>query len=674
MSDKEKQFSFDTDNLFRFIVKKQLPLLYVSLAALVVSLIISYLIPVEYKSTVILYPASPGSISQSLLSESFAEKELLKFGEQEQVEQMMQILQSSAIRDRIIEKYDLFKHYDIDKTGDYPITSLHRHYQKNVKVTRTEYMSVKIDVYDRNPVIAASIANDIAALYDSTVNNMQRERALKAFLLVENEYNNLKNRIQGIQDTLQKIHKLGIFEFESQSEVYNDQLAVALAQGNMRGVAEIEKRLEVLATYGSQYTKLRDQLQEEVKKLSKIEAKYAEAKIDLEQDLPHKYVVSKGEIPEKKAYPIRWLIVLVSTLSAFLFGLIVLLLTDGESKKKSQARSIRELALKVLSKTGNYEINYNVMEQYFRTQKLFELSLKWKWHLLIVAIAAAAIGTFISSPLIIKPKYKSVAVVYPANISTFSEESETEQMLEIIQSRDIRFRLFDAFNLAEHYGIDPKHPHFKTLMNNEFESNVTFQKTPNEAIEITVTDIDPQMASDMVDSILSFYTQKMLVLLRGKAAEILQLKQLSMNRKQHEIDSLTSTINEYRQKNNLLDYKTQVKVYSEAVSEGRSLDEARKVLDNWKQLGAEYQKTDSTLWYAINDLHRFKKEYDEAYMHATKEVTFAHVITHPYPADKKSYPVRWLIVLFSVLGALFASVLTISIIESRREKSRKSAV
>ncbi|HOY38978.1 MAG: hypothetical protein KBB11_01625 [Bacteroidales bacterium] len=335
MSDKENQFSFDTRNLFNFILAKKKPLTVIVGSALIVSLILSFLVPVKYKSSVILYPASPGSVSQSLLSESFAEKELLKFGEQEEVEQMMQILQSSAIRDRIIQKYDLFKHYNIDKAGKYPNTSLYRQYQRNVKVVRTEYMSVRVDVYDENPKMAAAIANDIAALYDSTVNIMQKERTLKAFLLVEQEYNLVKEKIQRIQDTIRTLHEKGVFDFESQSEVFNDQLALALAQGNQRGVQEIEKRLDILAEYGSQYTNLRDQLQEEIKNLAKIESKYAEAKVDLHQDLPHKYVVSKGEVPEKKAYPIRWAIVVVSTFAAFFFALIILLFLDPIKKKKN---------------------------------------------------------------------------------------------------------------------------------------------------------------------------------------------------------------------------------------------------------------------------------------------------------------------------------------------------
>jgi type I site-specific restriction endonuclease len=68
-------------------------------------------------------------------------------------------------------------------------------------------------------------------------------------------------------------------------------------------------------------------------KLAVVEAKYREAKIDLEQTLPNKYVVDSAEKAERKSYPIRWLIVSSSLFSTFLFSLILLLIF--EKKKRS---------------------------------------------------------------------------------------------------------------------------------------------------------------------------------------------------------------------------------------------------------------------------------------------------------------------------------------------------
>ncbi|MDD2634061.1 MAG: Wzz/FepE/Etk N-terminal domain-containing protein [Bacteroidales bacterium] len=333
MTNNKAENIFNSSNILVFIYQKKLPIIIICIIALVVSSIISLIIPSKYKSTVILFPASSSSISQSLITESQQKKDILKFGEEEEVEQLMQMLLSTEIRNRIIDKYNLFEHYNIKLDSKYPYSTLYKKYDNNVKITRTEYMSIKIDVLDEDPETAAAIANDIAALVDSTYSNIQKERAQKAYDIVLREFEGQKNKINEIKDSLHTLSKIGVIDVKSQTEMYSEQHAIALAQGNVRATQEISKKLDILATYGSIYSILKEQMFEEVKKLSVIEAKYREAKIDLEQTLPNKYIVDSAEKAEKKSYPIRWLIVSVSVLSTFLFSLILLLVFDQVKKK-----------------------------------------------------------------------------------------------------------------------------------------------------------------------------------------------------------------------------------------------------------------------------------------------------------------------------------------------------
>jgi hypothetical protein len=291
------------------------------------------LIAPKYKSTVILFPTASSSISQSLMTESQQKKEILKFGEEEDVEQLMQILLSTEIRNRIIEKYNLFDHYGIDKKSSYPYSTIYKEYDNNITISRTEYMSIKIEVLDISPDTAALIANDIAALVDSTFYRMQKERAQKAYNIVEKEFFSQKAKIKEIEDSLKALSELGVIDVKSQTEMYSEQHAIAMAAGNYKGVDEMQKKLDILAQYGSIQSILKEQMFEEVKKIAVIEAKYVEARIDLEQNLPNKYIVNSAEKAERKSYPIRWLIVTVSLFSTFLFSLILLIILDRLKKK-----------------------------------------------------------------------------------------------------------------------------------------------------------------------------------------------------------------------------------------------------------------------------------------------------------------------------------------------------
>ena len=98
-----------------YAYKKHLAI--IAALVIVLSVIFSgpYFITPLFKSTVILYPTASNSISKVLLSDNFNNtKDILEFGEIEQTEQMLQVLNSNKIRDRIISKYNLLYHYNID--------------------------------------------------------------------------------------------------------------------------------------------------------------------------------------------------------------------------------------------------------------------------------------------------------------------------------------------------------------------------------------------------------------------------------------------------------------------------------------------------------------------------------------------------------------------------------
>ncbi len=330
-------FKQETDNnslgLIRVAYKYRKPLIIVCILAALVSSGVSLLIPPKYKSSIILFPTSSSSVSQALVTESQQKKEILSFGEEEDVEQLMQVLLSTEIRNRIIEKHNLFEHYKLDENTAYPNTTLYGIYAENVSVSRTKYMSVRVDVLDEDPEMAAIIANDIANLVDSTYNRIQKERAQKAFDIVAYEFGMQKEKIQQIQDSLQALSILGVIDVKSQTEMYTEQYAIALSKNNFASAAKVEQKLNIIAKYGSIQTILKEQMYEEVKNLAVIEAKYREAKIDLEQDLPNKYVVDKAEKAEKKSYPVRSMIVVVSVMASFLFAFMLLLVFEQLKKE-----------------------------------------------------------------------------------------------------------------------------------------------------------------------------------------------------------------------------------------------------------------------------------------------------------------------------------------------------
>ncbi|MBU2557332.1 MAG: hypothetical protein KJ578_06090 [Bacteroidetes bacterium] len=348
-------------SLLKLVIDYKKPMLIVLAVTALLSFVFTspYFITPLYKSITILYPTSTNSISKILLSTNFqTSKDLLEFGEDEQTEQMLQVLNSNKIKDKIIEKYDLMSHYGIRPNEKYRNTKLYETYEDRIKFRRTEYTAVKITVLDKSPVMAANISNDIAELFDSTMNNMRKEVSRKAFKIVESEYLQLRAEVQQMEDSLNKLRKLGIHDYESQAEMMNQQLAIELAKNNRAGIQAIEERLKVLAEYGGDYVSIRDNLEHERKQLSQIKAKYEEAKVDATQNLPHKFVVSSAYEAERKSYPIRWLIAAIALTSTFVLMLLILAVIDRMNLWQPQKKSLNDFTQKELKKVSKqYEKN-----------------------------------------------------------------------------------------------------------------------------------------------------------------------------------------------------------------------------------------------------------------------------------------------------------------------------
>lgn len=343
------------------LVKWRKPLLIIVLLATLASSIFSssYFIKPKYKSTVIFFPTASTSISRAILDENVSEKQdLLAFGEEEQAEQMLQILNSDDIRTIIIEKYDLMKHYGIDKDSEFPRTQLIGEFEDNISFRQTEYLSIRIDVLDSDPKMAANIANDIASLVDSMKTKIQKSRAYDALKIIEQEYDLKLARINLMEDSLKGLREKGIMDYANQSIIWTEEYAKSFSMFNnetaslkvlekYRGENDstiintkarimgaearmkmLQPKLDALAKYGGANMSLSGQLNQERTNLNTLKQQYDKLRVDVQQNLPHKFIVNNAEVAEKKSYPIRWLIVLISAFCSFIVALITILIID----------------------------------------------------------------------------------------------------------------------------------------------------------------------------------------------------------------------------------------------------------------------------------------------------------------------------------------------------------
>ena len=308
---KQAGYNFNSVDLLIYIWKKRTILIGVGLIAGIASIIISLMITPMFQSSVIMFPASNASISKDLLSQNYSGRQNVHgFGEEEQAEQLLQVLNSEPIRSRIIQKYNLMEHYEISPDEKYPLTQLYDTYRSNINFRLTEYMSVEISVMDSDPEYAANIANDISALVDTVFNSMKKERAREAFRLVEREYQEAAQNLTAFRDSM---------------DLMNNQLSQNLKTSG----DPTNNLIKAISENGIHYITMMNMVRYETALVTDLSLKYKEARLEAEQNLPHKFVVEQAYPSEKKAYPKKSLIVIVSTFASLLFALIVLIIMDN---------------------------------------------------------------------------------------------------------------------------------------------------------------------------------------------------------------------------------------------------------------------------------------------------------------------------------------------------------
>lgn len=316
---KEQQ---ESQNLLLFIWKNRKVISIVTGVAALASLVISFLLTPLYLSTAIVFPAATSTVSFS--EQRNAKASAMDFGEEEQAEQLVQILQSSPVRDKIVARFDLFNHYEIKPDDVNKYYKLGKAYSEHITFTRTRYGSIQIDVLDKDPVLAAEIANKIVDLIDTVKNDMVKERTIPAFEINKRKKEILEATLKAVNSKLDTLSKLGVVTSEGRATLfaaYND------AKGG-EDKAYFKKQLDVNNTYGAEFDGLVMLRDEKTVKLAEFEDSYEQAESDAYTDFNHKFIVERAVVADKKDKPKKAIIVLVSVISTFIFMVFLLLISE----------------------------------------------------------------------------------------------------------------------------------------------------------------------------------------------------------------------------------------------------------------------------------------------------------------------------------------------------------
>ena len=358
----DQSYSFDIFYLTKLIWSWKLPIVIVCLLAAVATYIFTgpkFITPL-YKANVIFYPTSNTNLSTTLLTEPGNQGySVLEFGNDEDAEQLLQILSSDDMKNNVVLKFELAAHYGLDTSKNISMLSLRNMFNKNLEVKQTEYKAIEVVVFDKDPKLAAEIANYIANYADAKKNDIQKVKAKEALNIITEEYTRQINMMDSLNKSLAELRALGIYDYFEQSSQLNEAYTInkirleqeqallkvyeenknslpdtliikskARVKGYQAAINSVKPTLDLISKHGGKYLNSINTLEMERKKLLSLKVRYESAKMGYEKTLPQKFIINSADVPEIASKPRRLLTTAIVSISTLLLALIIIVITD----------------------------------------------------------------------------------------------------------------------------------------------------------------------------------------------------------------------------------------------------------------------------------------------------------------------------------------------------------
>ncbi len=338
-------------------------ILYYTVAAFVLSALISLLIPNQYTATTIFYPANDMLMNPDVLFGQNQEVEY--YGGSAERDRLLSVAHSDALFDSLNNETNLYAHYGIDSSKANSRFQLKKKFDKYFHISKNELDALEMSFTDTDPIFAAKIANESRNYLNSSTTSIIKKNQKGLVEVLDTKIKSANVEMKILMDSIRMLQQTNqIYDAEEMYQMLSSQLLSAkkkLAEDSVR----LTYYIKTPRTPRDTITKIRASIvasHESIKKISgksevsdglnlnrlmKIKPKMDDLQMlynylkgqmgsdenqkfrmenALAADIPALHVVEPAAVPLIKSAPKRSLIVLMSTAFAFFFICIGILI------------------------------------------------------------------------------------------------------------------------------------------------------------------------------------------------------------------------------------------------------------------------------------------------------------------------------------------------------------
>jgi len=293
-----------------------------------------------------------------------------------------------------------------------------------------------------------------------------------------------------------------------------------------------------------------------------------------------------------------------------------------------------------------------------------KILLKNKRFILGFVLIGTLIGIFVSSPIIIKPKFKSEAIIYPpANTNAkitaefdlrFGSEKEIDEHIQILNSGILIDAIISKYNLMNHYEIDDNSLDKENKLFKIYDKNIFIEKTKFNSISISVLDEDPKIAANIANDLVKIGDEVKSVIIKKNLGATIEQISSQFAEKKKIFEKISVEFPKIKEFFNGFDLN---------FNENNSVEKLQADIIIKNNLDDAFAKEDekqierlNNLQDVFNEMYDLKKTLKIANFNFNSKINGSYIISPAKVADNKASPVRWIIVLSSFFASIFASI------------------
>jgi len=342
----------------------------------------------------------------------------------------------------------------------------------------------------------------------------------------------------------------------------------------------------------------------------------------------------------------------------------------------------------------------------------------WKFIVGFVGIACI-LAVIFTMPFFYPPEFKSSTIIYPTNperfdldnvfaedptVYVFGDSKGVEKLDNVANSEELKLFVMDSLNLWEAYGIDkdsggsPKYYGLRT-----YSGNVSTLRVAGNGLEITAFDRDPQRAADIVNLVVARVDFTVRRMLQQNKEEVLMAYREGENRLSEQLNFVADSIFSLRKAYDVYHIERQTEaMISELIARQNELAEVQAMEGYYQNRNtSRYREAQAQAFGLENQLNsflgtaeggivtldKFRRGYDKVRqmemlqdelamelknvqkkiinLERMKEIPYHTILIteRAFPSDRKSRPVRWVLLVAVAFVSTLIAVLGIVLVD-----------